>query len=71
MKPYNEIVHTMKVNGAQNNTGHFPFLRTWSGHIEVTFKSQWVHGEKGPAEDILSSPAEEVQPAIQFYSAII
>ncbi len=34
-------------------------------------QSHWVHGEKGPAEDILSSPAEEVQPAIQFYSAII
>ncbi len=26
-------------------------------------QSQWVHGEKGPAEAVLPSPAEEVQPA--------
>ncbi len=26
-------------------------------------QSHWVHGEKGPAEAVLPSPAEEVQPA--------
>ncbi len=26
-------------------------------------KSHWVHGEKGPAEAVLPTPAEEVQPA--------
>ncbi len=29
----------------------------WDNHLE------WVHGEKGPAEAVLPSPAEEVQPA--------
>ncbi len=45
MKPYNEIVHTMKVNGAQNNTGHFPFLRTWSGTI--TLSPWWKRPSRG------------------------
>ncbi len=37
-------------------------------------KSHWVHCEKSPAEAVLPSPAEEVQPATvlkQFYSAFI
>ncbi len=33
------------------------FLRTWSGTITLS------HYEKGPAEAVLPSPAEEVQPA--------
>ncbi len=45
MKPYNEIVHTMKVNGAKNNTGHFPFLRTWSGTI--TLSPWWKRPSRG------------------------
>ncbi len=38
-------------------------------------QSHWVHCEKGPAETVLPSPAEDVQHATgaaeQFYSAII
>ncbi len=37
-------------------------------------QSHWVHCEKSPAEAVLPSPAEEVQPATvlkQFYSAFI
>ncbi len=37
-------------------------------------QSHWVHCEKGPAEAVLPSPAEEVQPATvlkQFHSAFI
>ncbi len=40
---------------------HIPRHYNFSGPEVV--QSHWVHGEKGPAEAALPSPAEEVQPA--------
>ncbi len=44
-------------SGVRQIPGHHNFSGPEVGH------SHWVHGEKGPAEVVLPSPAEKVQPA--------